>query len=293
MKTAELKCWIEAMRLRTLPVSVAGVVAACGYSLLDGAFSAVPAALCLVFAVLAQVASNFANEYYDYTAGLDRAGREGPRRGVTEGDITPRAMLRATYAVLGLACMTGLSLVAWGGWWLIIAGVFIALGALAYSAGPYPLSRHGWGEAAVVVFFGIVPVCLTYYVQALSCTVQVFMGSVAIGMMGANVLIVNNYRDCDDDRAVGKHTLAVRCGRRAVRSLYLLFGMVAVGLCLPVWREMPVAARIIPVAYLALHLTLWRQLGRRTGRAINPLLGLTALAMLAYSLAFTIAAACR
>ena len=281
------------MRLRTLPVSVAGVVAACGYALLDGRFRPLPAVLCLVFAVLAQIASNFANEYYDYTAGLDRAGRDGPRRGVTEGDITPRAMLRATYAVLGLACMTGLSLVAWGGWWLIIAGVFIALGALAYSAGPYPLSRHGWGEVAVIVFFGIVPVCLTYYVQALACTVQVFMGSVAIGLMGANVLIVSNYRDCDDDCAVGKRTLAVRCGRRAVRSLYLLCGIAAVALCLPVWREMPVAARIVPVAYLALHVALWHQLGRRTGRAINPLLGLTALAMLAYSLAFTLAAACN
>ena len=92
------------MRLRTLPVSVAGVVAACGYALLDGTFRAAPAAICLAFAVLAQIASNFANEYYDYTAGLDRAGREGPRRGVTEGDITPQAMLRATYAALGAAC---------------------------------------------------------------------------------------------------------------------------------------------------------------------------------------------
>ena len=96
-----IKYWIEAMRLRTLPVSVAGVVAACGYALLDGTFRAAPAAICLTFAVLAQIASNFANEYYDYTAGLDRAGREGPRRGVTEGDITPQAMLRATYAALG------------------------------------------------------------------------------------------------------------------------------------------------------------------------------------------------
>lgn len=279
------------MRLRTLPVSLAGVVAACGYALLGGCFSAAPALLCAAFAVLAQVASNFANEYYDYTAGLDRAGRDGPRRGVTEGDIAPRAMLRATYATLGIACMTGLSLVAWGGWWLIIAGVFIALGALAYSTGPYPLSRHGWGEVAVVVFFGVVPVCLTYYVQSGTCDATVAMGSVAIGLMSANVLIVNNYRDRDDDLAVGKHTLAVRCGRRAVRSLYLLNGCAAVALTLPAWRAMPQAARIIPVVYLALHIALWRMLGRRTGAAINPLLGLTATAMLLFAVAFAIAAA--
>lgn len=291
MRPAMLKCWIEAMRLRTLPVSLAGVVAACGYALLDGGFDPVAAVLCAAFAILAQVASNFANEYYDYTAGLDRAGRDGPRRGVTEGDITPRAMLRATYIALGLACMTGLSLVAWGGWWLIIAGVFIALGALAYSTGPYPLSRHGWGEVAVVVFFGIVPVCLTYYVQCGHCTAAVAMGSVAVGLMGANVLVVNNYRDRDDDLAVGKRTLAVRSGRRAVRSLYLLNGCVAVALVLPLWRTMPAAARLIPAVYLAIHVALWRALGRREGAAINPLLGLTAMAMLLYAVAFAVAAA--
>ena len=290
MKAKKIRCWVEAMRLRTLPVSVAGVVAACGYAVAAGCFSAAPAVLCAVFAVLAQIASNFANEYYDYTAGLDRAGREGPRRGVTEGDITPRDMLRATYATLGLACMTGLSLVAWGGWWLVIAGVFIAIGALAYSTGPYPLARNGWGEAAVVLFFGVVPVCLTYYVQSGGVTLDVVLGSVAVGLMGANVLIVNNYRDCDDDRAVGKRTLAVRCGRHTVRALYLVDGIAAVALTIPVWRTMPMAARIVPLAYLLAHASLWLALGRREGRAINPLLGMTAMLMLAYALGFLICA---
>ena len=287
MGTTKTGCWIEAMRLRTLPVSLAGVAAACGYAVADGCFRAAPAALCAAFAVLAQIASNFANEYYDYTAGLDRAGREGPRRGVTEGDITPRAMLRATYATLGLACMTGLSLVAWGGWWLVIAGVFIALGALAYSTGPYPLARNGWGEVAVVVFFGVVPVCLTYYVQSGTCTPDVALGSVAIGLMGANVLIVNNYRDCDDDRAVGKLTLAVRCGRPVARALYLVDGIVAVALTIPEWHTMPMVARlIVPLGYLVAHTALWLALGKRHGRAINPLLGMTAMLMLAYALGF-------
>ena len=153
------------MRLRTLPVSVAGVIAAWGLASLYGASRLLPALLCLAFAVLAQIASNFANEYYDYRDGLDRPGREGPRRGVTEGDITPRAMLVATFATLGVACCIGLSLIAFGGWWLLIVGAVTALGALAYSAGPYPLSRHALGEVAVVVFFGIVPVNLTFYLQ--------------------------------------------------------------------------------------------------------------------------------
>ena len=99
-----IRPWIEAMRLRTLPVSIAGVITAAGFALADDCFRPLPALLCLLFAVLAQIASNFANEYYDYRDGLDRPGREGPRRGVTEGDITPQAMKRATYLVLALAC---------------------------------------------------------------------------------------------------------------------------------------------------------------------------------------------
>lgn len=289
--TRTLKCWIEAMRLRTLPVSAAGVVAACGYALHDGCFDPAPAAICLIFAILAQIASNFANEYYDFTGGLDRAGRDGPRRGVTEGDITPRAMLRATYITLGIACATGLSLVAWGGWWLVIAGIFIVLAALAYSTGPYPLSHHGLGEVMVVIFFGLVPVTLCYYVQSHTCTASVIMGAAGIGLMAANLLIVNNYRDRDDDLAVGKRTLCVVLGRRAMRAAYLLNAVIAVALSLPVWLTMPAAARVIPVAYLAVAVALWRMLGRRSGSALNPLLGMTAMSMLAYALAFAIAAA--
>jgi len=101
----KLKCWIEAMRLRTLPVSVAGVFTATGLALLDGGFKWLPAAICLVFAVLAQIASNFANEYFDYRDGLDRKGRVGPRRGVTEGDISPQAMLRAAIGTLFVAAL--------------------------------------------------------------------------------------------------------------------------------------------------------------------------------------------
>ncbi|MDE6121273.1 MAG: hypothetical protein K2F63_05735 [Muribaculaceae bacterium] len=94
-----IKAWIEAMRLRTLPVSVAGVLMAVGFNIGDGTFDALAAISCMVFAILCQIASNFANEYYDYRAGRDRAGREGPRRGVTEGDLTPSSMKRATYAI--------------------------------------------------------------------------------------------------------------------------------------------------------------------------------------------------
>lgn len=280
-----IKAWIEAMRLRTLPVSVAGVITAVAFNVMTGTFSCWKAALCMTFAVLAQIASNFANEYYDYRAGLDRKGREGPRRGVTEGDITPQAMKRATYGTLAAACAIGLAIAMTAGWWLIPVGVLIAIGVVAYSTGPYPLSHHGLGEVAVVFFFGIIPVNLTYYVQAGAFDAVVALASVSIGLMGANVLIVNNYRDADDDRAVGKHTLAVIAGRRAVSGLYLFNGYIAVALMLTVWLSMGWMACIVPIVYLALHTLLWHKINLRQGASLNPMLGMTACLMAAYSIA--------
>lgn len=291
MKNSKLGYWIEAMRLRTLPVSLAGVIMAVGMAIYHDVFRLTPVVLCFVFAFLAQIASNFANEYYDFRDGLDKPGREGPRRGVTEGDLTPQSMLRATYLTLGVACLIGCSLIYFGGWWLLPAGVVIALGAMAYSAGPYPLSRHGLGEVAVVCFFGIVPVTLTYYVQSLMIPLDVALCGVSVGLMGANVLIVNNYRDRDADKAVGKRTLAVVLGRRAVRFLYLLNGLVAVALMMPLWMIMPSAAMVVPVCYLAAHLAIWLTMPHRSGHALTPLLAMTSLLMFFYAVGFAVCAA--
>ena len=286
-----IKCWIEAMRLRTLPVSLAGVIMAWGFCALCDNFNLIPAILCLLFALLAQIASNFANEYYDFKSGLDRKGREGPRRGVTEGDITPQAMKFATFGTLALACVIGCSLIYYGGWWLLPIGIFIALGVMAYSTGPYPLSHHGLGEVAVLFFFGIIPVTLTYYVQSLQWSLDVLLASISIGLMGANVLIVNNYRDHDDDKEVGKRTLAVIFGRRAVSNLYLFNGYIAVALMIMTWWKLPIWSWAAPILYLVAHTAIWLQLSIRTGSRLNPLLGMTAMSMAAYSLAFATIAA--
>lgn len=285
-----IKAWIEAMRLRTLPVSVAGVLMAIGYAVENGVFKLPVAILCFVFAVLCQIASNFANEYYDFKAGFDKAGRVGPRRGVTEGDITPKAMKRATCLTLALACAAGLSLVYWGGLWLILIGIVIAVGVFAYSTGPYPLSHHGLGELAVIFFFGIIPVNFTYYVMSLAWSEEVLIGSLAMGLMGANVLIVNNYRDIEDDRAVGKHTLAVIFGRKAMAGLYLINGLVAVIIMLKQWYIFNGLWCVVPALYTVFHINLFIALCRRDGQALNPLLGKTAMNMLIYSLLFSIAA---
>lgn len=283
-----MKEWIEAMRLRTLPVSVAGVIMALGYGVLGGGFNLAVWVLCLLFAVLAQIASNFANEYYDYRDGLDKPGREGPRRGVTEGDITPGAMLRATYITLGVACAVGLSLLAWGPWWLIPVGAAIGLGVLAYSTGPYPLSRHGLGEVAVMLFFGVVPVNLTCFVMSGGWSVDVLLGSFSAGLMGANVLLVNNYRDAPDDATVGKRTLAVIFGRKAASMLYLFNGCLAVALMLGVWMRLSAWVLIVPGAYLVAHTAMWLRMRRSEGAVLNPMLGGTAMLMLLYCALFAI-----
>ena len=286
--SSKFKAWVEAMRLRTLPVSLAGVIYAGALGALAWRFSLPPWALCMLFALLAQIASNFANEYYDFKAGFDKVGRVGPRRGVTEGDLTPQAMKRATYATLALACVTGVVLVAlYGQWWMYIAGIVTALGVVAYSSGPYPLSHHGLGEVAVVIFFGIVPVCLTFMLMGGEFGWWLLAMSVGIGLMGANVLIVNNYRDMEDDKAVGKRTLAVRIGRRSMSSLYLANGFMAVILTMPAWLAASRMGWLWPCGYLVLHFLLYTRLVRRHGAALNPLLGMTAVLMLLYTLAFT------
>lgn len=284
-----LGCWIEAMRLRTLPVSVAGVVFAAGLSVAAHMVRPVALVLALAFAVLAQIASNFANEYYDYRDGLDRAGREGPRRGVTEGDITPEAMKRATFGTLGLACVTGCVLVAlYGQWWMYAAGVLVALGAMAYSTGPYPLSRHGLGEVAVIVFFGIVPVCLTYILCGGEWSSGLLAIGTGVGLPAANVLIVNNYRDIDDDRAVGKRTLTVMLGRRAMACLYAANGVLTAILTYNAWDALGHGAWVAPWIYAALNLGLTGVLCSRSGRALTPVLGMTAMLMLIFSVTFLI-----
>ena len=283
-----IRSWIEAMRLRTLPVSVAGVIAGTACAVIFDSFKPAPAIACLVFAALAQIAANFGNEYYDYKNGIDRKGRAGFRRGVTEGEIDPKSMKTATYSVLALAAAVGCTMLLFGPWWLIIVGVLIMIFALAYSAGPYPLSHHGLGDVAVVIFFGIIPVTFTCFLQTGSWEGMgiIIPVSIAVGLLAANVLVVNNYRDMEDDAAVGKRTTVVIFGRRFMSLAYLLSGIAAMAVMIPVWTRLPLWALTVPVVYIALHLKVWLRLRQTTGAALNPLLGRTAVNLLVFSLLF-------
>lgn len=278
-----IKDWIEAMRPRTLPVSVAGVVTAIGFAVWYNTFKIVPAILCMVFALLAQIVSNFANEYYDFKKGADKKGRVGPRRAVTEGAISPQAMRNAAFATLAVACAVGCGLIPFGGWQLIPVGIAIAIFAVAYSAGPFPLSRNGLGDIAVLIFFGIVPVNLTFYVQSGYFNVFVFLASLTIGLLAVNVLLVNNYRDMEDDAESGKRTTVVVFGRKAAANGYLINGYMGMGLLMPLWCYYPMWI-VCPAVYLILHSATWIKLIKRNGAELNPLLGATARNMLIFAL---------
>ena len=283
-----IRCWIEAMRLRTLPVSIAGVIAGTGCAIMLDSFKALPAFLCLLFAILAQIAANFGNEYYDYKNGIDRKGRAGFRRGVTEGEIDPQSMKRATFVVLALAAAVGCTMLLYGPWWLVIVGVLIMIFALAYSAGPYPLSHHGLGDLAVVIFFGIIPVTFTCFLQSgnMEGMTIIIPTSVAVGLLAANVLIVNNYRDMEDDAAVGKRTTVVIFGRRFMGLAYLLSGIAGMALMIPVWASLTSWALIVPLIYIILHIKVWLKLREAIGAGLNPLLGRTAVNLLVFSVLF-------
>lgn len=296
----QIKIWLEAIRLRTLPVSVSGVLIAVGLAKFNGAFRLVPSLLCVAFAVLAQIVSNLANEYFDFKAGTDKKGRVGPRRGVTEGDFSPATLKRAIVGTLVATCAVGLSMLAvvdpgegYANWLLLVGvGVMVAVMAFAYSAGPYPLSYHALGEVAVMAFYGLVPVIFSYYVVAGDFHPYAVIAGIAIGLMGVNVLLVNNYRDVDDDREAGKRTSVVVAGRTLAAFAYLLNGLLALSvlgvLWLRLWMEWGWWTMLPPAIYMALHLTSWHRLKQRTGAALNPILGATARNMLIFTLLLTL-----
>jgi 1,4-dihydroxy-2-naphthoate polyprenyltransferase len=214
---AQWKVWLAAMRPRTLPAAISPVVVGSALAWHAGAFHAAAAGFCLAFALLVQIGANFANDYYDFVRGADTGERVGPRRAVAAGLVAPATMKWAMWLVFGLAFASGLALVAWGGWWLVAIGAASILSGLAYTGGPYPLGYHGLGDVFVFVFFGLVAVGATFYVQVGWVNAGVVLAAVAIGGLATNILLVNNYRDAVTDAKAGKRTLVVRLGPRFAR----------------------------------------------------------------------------
>jgi 1,4-dihydroxy-2-naphthoate polyprenyltransferase len=223
--------WVEAARPRTLAAAFVPVLVGTALAAAHGAADYGNAAICLLFAVLVQIGTNFANDYFDYVQGADTPARVGPRRAVAAGLIAPRTMLRATWLVLGAALLVGLMLVRDGGWGLLPIGLLSIACAIAYTGGPYPLGYHGLGDVFVFLFFGLVAVNATFYVQAGALAPDATSCAAAIGLLAANILVANNYRDAETDARAGKRTLVVRFGRKFAVWQYGLSHLVA--LCCP------------------------------------------------------------
>jgi 1,4-dihydroxy-2-naphthoate octaprenyltransferase len=249
---SSLKIWLEATRPKTLPAAVVPVLLASSVAHTIGSFDWRAATICLVFALLIQIGTNFANDYLDGIKGTDTAARLGPRRAVAAGLIAPATMKRATILVLAVGFCVGLGLIPFGGWWLLAVGVASVVCAWCYTGGPYPLAYNGLGDVFVVLFFGFVAVGCTYYVQTGTISRDVVLLGLGCGLLVNNILVVNNYRDLDEDRAARKRTLVVFFGRRFAQMQYYASALLAgaVVLAFFVFGAGPfVLSALLPVVY--------------------------------------------
>ncbi len=285
MTPTRFQIWLDAARPRTLPAAVAPVMVGSALAWHDGRFDLVAALLCLAFALLVQIGTNFANDYYDFVKGADTAARVGPRRAVAAGLVAPAVMRRVMAGVFAAAFLLGLTLIHWGGPWLILVGVASILSGIAYTGGPWPLGYNGLGDVFVFIFFGLVAVGTTYYVQAGGVSRAAIAVAVPIGLLAANILVVNNYRDAETDAAAGKRTLVVRFGRRFARAQFA--GSLVVALLVPLllFLRGHLPAVLLPVLLIPLG---WRHCGRlrdaREPAELIALLGDTGRLLVLYAL---------
>ena len=293
VKQDSLRAWLLAARPKTLSGAAVPVMIGVALAYVDSqeyvadVFSWTAALLCLLFAFIMQVDANFINDFFDYASGNDDAAtRLGPLRACTQGWVKIDSMRRAIATTTVVACLVGLPLVYYGGWEMVIVGALCVVFCFLYTT---HLSYLGLGDVLVLVFFGIVPVCCTYYVQLHTLTWQVFLASVACGLVIDGLLIVNNYRDRYNDERDHKITLVVRIGSEATEWLYLALGMMACLIGVVFWLNGHVLAFVLPFLYLLLHFYTWIKMRRiNYGRRLNECLGETARNMFVYGLAVSI-----
>lgn len=284
------KAWLLATRPKTLPGALAPVIVGTALAFHHGSLMWPVAILCGTFAILMQVVANFINDYTDYTKGSDREDRLGPERACAQGWISPRAMLLASYVTSALACLVGLGLLYYAGWPLVVVGIMCVIFAFLYSTGPYPLSYYGWGDILVVVFFGLIPVCTTYYIMCQEVSNYSLLLGLTVGIATDAILMVNNYRDIHQDLLSKKRTVVVRFGIHFGEKAYAGIGIVtlilsSIYLCLDLGCLYIVG--LIP--YALFFMTNFRQLKQiGPSKQLNAVLGKTALSVLLLSMTLAI-----
>ncbi len=281
IKKGSARAWLLAARPKTLSAAAVPVLAGWSLAYADGGFDIVPALLCLLFALLMQVAANFMNDYADFVSGGDTPDRLGPPRACAEGWISEKAMLRGIFLTVAAACAAGFWLLFYGGWQMIFVGLGCVVFATLYS----PLARVGMGDLLVLLFFGLAAVGFTYYVMCNRLTAEVLAAAAGCGIAIDTLLTVNNIRDREQDASTGKRTLVVRLGPKGGRLLYLSLGIVATAAAVAVGAMLrkPAPLCLLPLIYAAAHAFAFVRLGQiGAGRGLNKVLGLTSLNIIVY-----------
>lgn len=294
VKTNSVKAWLLATRPKTLSAAAVPVMIGTAFAWRNTSeqFNWIPAILCLLFAWIMQIDSNLVNDYFDFKKGNDDETRLGPKRACSEGWITSDAMVWGILITTLLGCMTGIPLILYGGLEMVMVGIACVVFCFLYTT---LFSYHGLGDILVLLFFGIIPVCCTYYVcmplhQQIP-TGEVIASSIACGLAIDALLIVNNYRDIDNDRSNGKITLAVRLGESKTRRLYESIGYTAAGIMIIlVFFDLYQIDKFIPtyaiyLTYIILHRQSYQEMKRiNKGAKLNQVLGLTARNILVFGI---------
>ncbi len=280
------RIWILASRPRTLPAAIAPVLVGTALAASEDEFHALPFAAALVGSIFIQIGTNLSNDYSDARRGADTEDRLGPVRVTAGGLVPPRQVLVATYVAFALAVLAGCYLIATAGWELLLVGAASILAGVLYTGGPRPYGYEGLGELFVFVFFGVVAVVGSYYVQTEELRWEAFALAVPVGLLSSAILVVNNVRDIDTDRRAGKRTLAVKLGRDRARMLFS--AMVVLAFAAPVVTFAfggLTAWLLVPLLALPLGMPLIRTVSSRTdGPALNGALAGTGRLLAAFSL---------
>lgn len=281
------RAWKLAIRPRTLPAAAAGVLMGGALAWHDGFFRLDATLACLFTALLLQIGSNLANDVFDFEHGTDTSERLGPVRVTQAGLLTPTQVKYGMAIVFGLAALSGLYLAWLGGWPIIIIGLAAILSAIAYTGGPFPLGYYGLGDVFVFIFFGLVSVAGTYYVQAGFISAAAWWMSIPPGLIITAILVVNNLRDLENDRKAGKHTLAVILGERVTKMQYLIC-MMAAYLVLPLsaWLEIVPWSSLLTWSSLPLAIRTTHVVFAHKGRLLNAALAGTGQTALVFSILF-------
>ena len=284
-KHRKWQIWLLACRLRTLPASIAPVLVGTSLAWADGKFSLAPALAAAAGALLLQILSNFANDYFDFAKGVDTRERVGPTRVMAAGLLSAHELRLGMAAVIALAILDGVYLTIVGGWPILAVGVVSIFAALLYTGGPFPFGYHGLGDLFVFIFFGLAAVGGTYYVQAGTLPIAALVAAAPVGFLITAILVVNNLRDIETDAEGGKRTLAVLIGPGNTRRQYLALLILAYSATVLLWQAFDYGpAVLLPLISLPLAARRASSIYTAKGKELNSVLAATAQLSLQFSL---------